>query len=233
MHRREFLGLGAWFLIRPPDRAVPGSWAQAPLKLVVGDRFDFRTTTAKRGGVGATTFNTARGPAFLAPLPIEQSVRIVMETQCVQSLCLALEAERTLAPFLSESGTKGYAEKISAHIDKATGAIYDVKTTINIDGSISVSSERSLARNAMVADFYGAWMLDLRNDYRQTTKDSGRTITLTVAGAEKVAGRDCFIVKQLMEFDAGQKAESTIWVDVRRRFAVKIARGQSQMQLVK
>ncbi|MCI0489179.1 MAG: hypothetical protein L0229_21520 [Blastocatellia bacterium] len=231
MNRRTFIGHAAVFVAGLSTRALSKPGADN-IKLKVGNQFVFRTV--KSGAAQAASFESSRGLAFVPPLPSEQTVAIIGQKQCSTGPCLVLQATRTLPPFVPGSKDRSYSEKVTAHIDKDTGNVSDIKTTILIDGSISNSSESSMDRDSTLVDFYGPWMLDLKNDYaRARATGNGIITTLKVTGHEKVMGRDCFVVKQTQKLSSGQQVESTIWVDALRRIAVRINRAGNQMQLVR
>lgn len=235
MDRRAFMSLAAVFFAGFASKASPGAAFSATCELKPGDRFLFRTSAAPAAGASApVSYETDRGLAVVPPLPTQQSVRVVSEIQRDGHPSVLLEIERTLPAYVPGSRDRSYFEKIIARIDKSTGDVFDIRTSTTIDGSVSSSTERALPGDSTLADFYGAWMLDLKDGYDQSnTSSRGVVKSLTVIRREKVAGLECFVVKEAKTLVSGQKVVTTFWVDARRRVAVRTSRAGSQMQLVK
>lgn len=230
MDRRAFISLMVVLFAGFATKASPEPALSAACELKAGDRFLFRTTSAAAVPAAPITYETDRGLGVVPPLPTQLAVRVVSETQWDGHPCLLLEVDRTLPAFVAGSRDRSYPEKIIARIDKSTGEVFDIRTSITIDGSVSNSTQRIFPNDSTLADFYGAWMLDLKDGYdlsNSTVKN------LTVIRREKVAGAECFVVKETKTLPSGQKVVTTFWVDARRRVAVRISRAGSQMQLVK
>lgn len=233
MDRRAFISLMVVLFAGFATKASPEPALSAACELKAGDRFLFRTTSAA-GPTAPVSYETDRGLAVVPPLPTQQAVRVVSEVQRDGHPSLILEVERTLPAFVPGSRVQSYVEKIIARIDKSTGDVFDIRTSITIDGSVSSSTQRVLSGDSTLADFYGAWMLDLKDGYDQSNASSRGTATnLTVIRREKLAGAECFVVKETKTLVSGQKVVTTFWVDARRRVAVRTSRAGSQMQLVK
>ena len=233
MNRRTFISFTAVLVAGFPFKAKSEPALKAPCGLKVGDRFSFRTSPS--GSASAPiSYQTDRGLAVVPPLPIQQTVRVVNETQGDGRPSLVLAVERTVPAFVPGSRDRSYAETITAHIDKSTGDVFDARTTTTIDGSVSNSTQSMLSGDSTLADFYGAWMLDLSDGYNQSNASyRGSVTTLTVTGRAKVAGADCFVVAETKTVPSGDKVQTVFWVDTRRRVALKTLRAGSQMLLVR
>src|SRR5262249_50898841 len=195
MNRREFLTVGSASVIALwPGRSR--AFVVAGPEIRPGERFHFRTLYGK-GPVSTLSMPSTRGPAYIPPLPIEQTIVVALEIQGDKGPCFVIEANRTLPSFLPDAKEKTYPETAAACIDKNTGDIRNVKTTMTIAGSVSNSVQRDFGRQATFANFYGAWMLDLKDGYDQTYAAESTT-NVKVILREAVSGRNCFVVKEIV-----------------------------------
>lgn len=234
MNRKALLSLTTLLVISLSGAHIIAHSLEGGPRLSVGDRFHFRTVSTIGTPSTSTGFETARGPAVIPPLPNEQWVRITGERKCHTGSCLILEVQRKLPPFLPGLQDRAYSETIRAHIDKATGEVFDIETIIMIGKSESRSTQSLMSRDSTLADFYGPWMLDLRAGYTSSTVDSmGVTRNLEVTGKQSVSGRECFVVKETRVLPSGEKAETIWWVDTHRRVAIQVNRGKRKMKLIK
>jgi hypothetical protein len=177
---------------------------------------------------------TSSGPATL-PKPIRQTVRVVGQEECPSGTCWRLEADQTLAPLSLPGAAPAQAENTSssrALVDTATGNLIQIERTIQLMGQEHVSTTEVKSRNALFAEFYGPWMLDLADDYQEVYELQQGVRTYEVTGRETVDGRECFVVVRITPAPSGDFTKTTFWVDVRERVAVRVREGPWGLDLV-
>lgn len=210
--------------------AAAAAPAKAPV-VAVGDRFDY-VTTGSAPDRPAAQMATAQGQGMIVPLPIRQVVRVTGEQKCAAGTCFTIEVEQILPSFVPQLANQEFVKQIRAIVHPASGEVRDVHTTFRMGTSVSESSQDEYERESTVGEFFGPWMADLDDGYtRSFDRMGGEIRTFTVTGHEKVAGRDCLVVRRTRQLADGQKVEATLWVDAVRRVALQIEQGGQRMRL--
>lgn len=207
--------------------------AAAPPAVKVGDRFEYVTSGAAPKGAAAQ-MATPQGQGMIVPLPERQVVRITGESPCADGPCYVVEVEQFLPPFVPQLSDQEFVKQIRALVHPATGEVRDVKTTFRMGTSVSESTQALYERESTVGEFFGPWMADLDDRYSRSFERAGGEVRrFEVTGREKVAGRDCLVVRRTRLLADGQKVEATLWVDAARRVALQVEQGGQRMTLVK
>ncbi len=218
---------------------IPATAQDAPTmpKLKVGEAFSYTTQVEEGSEVKEplASYKESRGTALVAPLPNSQTVKVTGEEACGEHTCLAVEAKQDMPPYLRcHRGYQSVSKTIKALIDLETGDVLRIRTLLEAGKSVSNSSEASFESDSTLADFYGAWMTELKDDYMQVfRRASGELRTFRVKGREEVQGRDCFVVERKRLMPSKQMVESTMWIDAERRVVLRLAKGKQVMRLVR
>ena len=184
----------------------------------VGDRFVYSGPPAK-----APSPPAGGGPIVISMFtPTDQTITVTGEAPCGEATCLTLEAEQTLPNYGLAAETKNVSTS-KARVNKATGELVEIERVLKIAGEERRDATPIRSRNSLFAEFYGTWMLDLGPGYKQSFPiDGGKERTYAVVGQEKVAGRDCYVVKRVTPAPQGGVQEATYWIDVKGRFTVQV-----------
>lgn len=218
------------FLLLALAPLAAGAPAKAP-EVKVGDTFEY-VTTGTAPEKPAAQMATAQGQGMIIPLPNSQVVRVTGEQECPQGTCFTIEVEQILPPFVPQLADQNVVKQIRALIHPASGEVRDVHTTLRMGSSVSESDQEEYQRESTVGEFFGPWMADIDDGYtRSFERMGGEVRTLTVTGREKVAGRDCLVVRRTRLLVDGQKVEATLWIDAARRVMLQVEQGGQRMKL--
>lgn len=214
--------------------AVPLLAAAAKSPVVkVGDRYEY-VTSGTGPQTPAAEMALPQGHGMIIPLPNRQVVRVTGEAPCPGGPCLTLEVEQVLPSFVPQLAKEEFVTHIRAVVQPSTGEVRDVRTTFRMGRSVSESSQKAYEKESTLGEFFGPWMVDLDDRYsRSFDRMGGEVRTFTVTGREKVAGRDCLVVRRTRRLPDGQKVEAVLWVDAARRVALQIEQDGRRMTLVK
>jgi hypothetical protein len=193
----------------------------------VGDRFVYSGPPAK-----APSPPAGGGPVVITMFtPTDQTITVAGEAPCGKATCLTLEAEQTL-PSYGRAGEAKNGATSKARVNKATGDLVEIENILKIAGQERREATPIRSRNSLFAEFYGPWMLDLGPGYKQSFPLAGGKVrTFAVVGQEKVAGRDCYVVKRVTPGPQGGVQEATYWVDVKGRFTVQVDHAGQRLTL--
>ncbi len=234
MQRKNFVRLALLWVL--------ASFVTAPLlalagpRLAVGESFSFETKAAgEQAADGArATFREERGLGMVTPLPNKQKVQVTGKSECGGHECLVIEAEQEMPPFVPQLKDQKHVKKIRALVDPESGDVLDVRTTLLIGSSVSNSTQQLFDSDSTLAEFYGAWMNELKDGFEKTFKrDTGEVRSFTVVGREKVAGRDCFVVARKRSMPSNQVVEGKLWIDAEKRVVVRIEQAGQEMEMLR
>lgn len=200
--------------------AVQAATAARAIAWKKGDKFSFQSQ--KGSSTKTTQVTDARGAVLMRGLPDRQTVQVKDIGTCEGRKCVFLQIDRDAPPPEPKLQNEKFTEQIVAGIDQETGNILSLKTTLSGGGSVSTSTQSSLSRTITVADFFGPWMLDVDDKYKRSAKNDTAASSLETIGRKRYQGRDCFLVRKTVAFQAGPTVKLTYWVDVKNRFAVRI-----------
>lgn len=216
---------------------VPGPLAAlAGPQVAVGESFTYETKVAEgQAADGArATFQEQRGLGMVTPLPNKQTVTVAGKEACGKNSCLVIEVDQDMPPFVPQLKDQKHAKKVRALIDPESGDVLDVKTTLLIGTSVSNSNQQLFDSDSTLAEFYGAWINQLKDGYQQSfTRDTGEVRSFAVLGREKVGGRDCFVVSRKRAMPGNQVVEGKLWVDAEKRVVLKLEQAGQKMELVR
>jgi hypothetical protein len=210
--------------------------ALAGPRVAVGESFSFATqAAADQTAEGArATFREERGLGMVTPLPNQQKVQVTGKSDCGGHECLVIEVEQDMPPFVPQLKDQKHIKKIRALVDPESGDVLDVRTTLLIGASVSNSNQQLFDSDSTLAEFYGAWMNELKDGFEKTFKrDTGEVRSFSVLGREKVAGRDCFVVARRREMPSSQVVEGKLWVDVEKRVVVRVEQAGQKMEMLR
>lgn len=200
--------------------AVQAATQGRPIPWKKGDTFSFQLE--KGSPTKLTEVTDPRGAVLMRSLPDRQTVQVKDVTTCEGKKCVFLQIDREVPPPEPKFKNEKFTEQIVAGIDQDTGDVLSLKTTLSGAGSVSTSTQSSLSRSITVGDFFGPWMLDVDDHYKNSAKRDTVTASLETIGHKKYQGRDCFLVRKTFAVQAGQTVSLTYWVDAKSRFAVRI-----------
>ncbi|MCP4590662.1 MAG: hypothetical protein GY842_07955 [bacterium] len=212
-----------------PFAALAGDGGDVIVGLQVGDQLTYQTTASP----DADAEVTVEGQHRFIPFPETMEVVVAGEQECDGRTCLALEIEANMPPYRLGDREEADERTITALIDTHSGELLDVRTKRRLGQSTSTSTQGRFQRHTSLYHFYGAWMTDLRDEYTTsyTSRPSGTIGSIVVSGREKVDGNECFVVGVDKKAKSGQVAGTKIWVDVKRRVAVKLEERGRVMKL--
>ncbi len=228
MTRLGFIGLGLVVCVG----AVCGAFAESGdknLTPAVGEYTFVTTQTSAEDRL--IRVSDPRGEAVVSRLPLSQTASVAVGQKCAGEQCLEIVARREIRPFISGFEGQKFLETIRATIDASTGEVKSLRTELKIGEDVSISTESGFDRGFTVADFFGPWMLDLKDGYSETFKAADQLRQFKVVGRETVRGRPCFVVKKAFSVGGGRQVRTTLWVDVERRVTVKALQGADIMLL--
>lgn len=232
---RKFACLALKIALLAMAFAAPLAALSGP-RVAVGESFSFETRTkADQAADGArATFREERGLGLVTPLPNKQTVQVTGKSECGGHECLVIEAEQDMPPFVPQLKDQKCSKKIRALIDPESGDVLDVRTTLVMGTSVSNSNQQLFDIDSTLAEFYGAWMNELKDGYEKTYKrETGEVRSFTVVGREKVAGRDCFVVARKRAMPSNQTVEGKLWVDVEKRVVVRVEQAGQEMEMLR
>jgi hypothetical protein len=175
---------------------------------------------------------TKPGQTVVMPKPLEQVIRVDGIEDCDGSPCLVLKAERLL-PTMSHqaAGTQNRIHS-QARVNRESGELVDIDTTFMVGSQTQTNRVKVKSRNSVFEDFYGPWMLDVREGWEASFELSGdRVRTYRVTGKETIAERPTFVVERVTPMPDGGTQVTTYWVDAEERFTVQVHEGDWTMTL--
>lgn len=199
--------------------------------LRVGDRFRYTGTFE-----GESPKKDAAGQYSPFPKSVDQTVEVVGEEPCGDHVCLVIESTQQLEPFHGKLPASAAHDERKvegkAKVDKVTGELVLISRTIFMAGRVTPSEARPTSRNSQFNEFYGPWMLDLKEGSRQEYPlGNGGRRTFDVIGRERVGGSDCFVVDRTTSSGDGPTTDTRYWVDVERRIVVQVTEGNWRLTL--
>ncbi len=196
-----------------------------------GERLSYKLVEDGSTGAAMAVEGLSK-PAYVSGIPNSAIVLVKGFEPCGERRCFSLQIDAQIPPFDPQYQDGDYPEQTFALVDTVTAEVRSMTSKITIGHSVSTTTHAGFDRATTIGSFFGPWMLDLEDGYRQSFKHSRADITVEVVGRETVLGRECFVVKRTTSSGA-RASTTTFWVDARRRYAVKVTKGARTLALEK